>query len=512
MTISGLAGGLLHMNIIVRDRDNASAISSFPAVILVKDNWDDYGFKTSFYAELHLSSTNVVELGMVKVLRYEYAAEPYKTLLPRQSEGLSLDFCSLGNSLEYYEKLNEIDRHVRDLYLRCMNDVVFDSKIKQRFEERPGFNVSLLRSPSAASALENAHILVAPEALGLQLVKLDYVTADGGALLPLRFNSNSPLPGRINAIIGYNGVGKTTVLAGIAQVAASTLRRRNEADVIKQHGRFEGSSQRFATTIAVSYSAFDTFEVPDIESRPEWEEIEDDEKIGYHYCGLRRHGAGTQANELKSEQKRLEELDAALALLTTSTRKDALNEALDPLLNEPSFRRSGTDFSFHDSAWKDRFTALSSGHQIALSIVVQLVAHMKVGSLALIDEPESHLHPPLLAALMKGIGIALDKTSSFAVLATHSPVVLQEIPKACVHVLRRVDEERRFDKPTRETYGENLGVLTSEVFNLDNSDSSYEGVLRLMAQTMPSLKIQEHFPDGLSGQARALLMQEGVEF
>jgi hypothetical protein len=75
-----------------------------------------------------------------------------------------------------------------------------------------------------------------------------------------------------------------------------------------------------------------------------------------------------------------------------------------------------------------------------------------------------------------------------------------------------VGEIRRFDKPSRETFGENLGILTSEVFNLDNSDSSYEGVLRLMAQSMTARNIEESFETGLSGQARAILMQEGVEF
>lgn len=511
MRAAGLSGGLLHMNIHVYDRTVDKPPVAFPSIVLIKDNWDDYGFKTSFQAQLHLSTTDVIDLGMVKVLRYEYPEEPYTTRLQARSDGLSAELCSLGNSVDYYEKLNEVDRHTRDLYLRCMNDVVFDRAIRERFEDRPGFEVSLLRSPSAAAALENASILMAPENKGHQEVLLTYVTPDG-ASLPLKFNSNIPLPGRINAIIGYNGVGKTTVLAGIAQIAASTLRHRKDTKVANLYGRFDGSFQRFATTIAVSYSAFDTFEVPPNDNRPEREEIEEDEKVGYHYCGLRLHKEGSLSKELKSENDRLKELQDALSLITTTTRKWALDEALEPLLSEPSFRRSGTDFSFLDTSWRERFTALSSGHQIALAIVVQLVAHMKVGSLALIDEPESHLHPPLLAALMKGIGIALEKTSSFAVLATHSPVVIQEVPKACVHVLRRVGDIRSFDRPSRETYGENLGVLTSEIFNLDNTDSSYEGVLQIMARTMSPRKIEAHFEDGLSGQARALLMQEGVEF
>lgn len=510
MQVSPQRGGQ-GIDIVVEDRETNPRVFTYPTAILTNDNWDDFGYKTLFYATLHLSKNESIDLGGVKILRYDYPVEPFTTKLEKRSMRLDAQFCSLGDSLDYYERLNDIDPKIRDIYLSSMNDVVFDDAIRARFEKRPGFEKSLLRSSSAAAALENASILRSPEEEADQSLQLIYVTPDG-ASLPLRFNSGRILPGRINAIIGYNGAGKTTVLAGIAQVAASTLRRRDDDDVAALYGHFEGTLQRFATTIAVSYSAFDTFEVPTVGYADRSDDSGDEELVGYFYCGLRRHGAGSASNELKSEADRIQELREAVSHITTSARRGALNEALEPLLNEPSFRRSGTDFTFDDSSWEDKFRALSSGHQIALAIIVQLVTHMKIGSLALIDEPESHLHPPLLAALMKGIGVALEKTSSFAVIATHSPVVIQEVPRACVHVLRRLGEMRKFEVPTRETYGENLGVLTSDVFNLDNVEGSYEGVLHAMATTMTAQQIESIFDSGLSGQARAILMQEGIQF
>lgn len=500
------------LEIFVEGRDTKpQSLLNYPAVVLVKDNWDDYGYKTLFYATLYVSESESIELGGVKILRYQYDTEPFTTKLRKRLVRLDAEFCSLGDSLDYYEHLNDIEPKIRDTYLRSMNDVVFDDKIRTRFETRPGFATSLLRSSSAAAALENASILMFPERKADQNLQLIYVTPDE-AVLALSFNSGRTLPGRMNAIIGYNGVGKTTVLAGIAQVAASTIQRRSDVDIAAKYGRFEGKLQRFATTIAVSYSAFDTFEVPPVGYANQAEDVDDEELVGYFYCGLRRYGVGSTSDQLKSESDRLAELREAVSLITTSARREALDEALEPLLNEPSFRRSGTDFTFDENSWEEKFKALSSGHQIALAIIVQLVTHMKIGSLALIDEPESHLHPPLLAALMRGIGVALEKTSSFAVIATHSPVVIQEVPKACVHVLRRLGEIRKFEAPTRETYGENLGILTSEVFNLDNVESSYEGVLHTMASTLSARQIESLFPNGLSGQARSILMQEGVQF
>jgi predicted ATP-dependent endonuclease of OLD family len=35
--------------------------------------------------------------------------------------------------------------------------------------------------------------------------------------------------------------------------------------------------------------------------------------------------------------------------------------------------------------------------------VTQLAAHLRTRSLVLIDEPETHLHPPLVAALLRAI-------------------------------------------------------------------------------------------------------------
>ena len=144
---------------------------------------------------------------------------------------------------------------------------------------------------------------------------------------------------------------------------------------------------------------------------------------------------------------------------------------------------------------------------MSINIIAQLVAALQQRSLVLIDEPESHLHPPLLAALMKGIGIALEAHKSYTVIATHSPVVLQEIAGGYAHVVRRHGSSNSVEEPEIETFGENIGLLTRQVFNLDNSQSDYVGVLRELASKLSMEEIEGLFQHGLSSQARALIMQ-----
>jgi len=183
------------------------------------------------------------------------------------------------------------------------------------------------------------------------------------------------------------------------------------------------------------------------------------------------------------------------------------------LLREPSFQLSSTSIDFRDSPdeWRIVFDQLSTGHKISLNIVVQLVANLVNESLVLIDEPESHLHPPLLAALMKGISEALTERNSFAIIATHSPVVLQEIAARHVRILRRYGTRTEVENPEQETFGENVGTLTRRVFNLNNAESDFEGVLKNITLDLGQKGLTTVFPMGPSAQALSLAMQFSIE-
>lgn len=123
------------------------------------------------------------------------------------------------------------------------------------------------------------------------------------------------------------------------------------------------------------------------------------------------------------------------------------------------------------------FKKLSSGHKIVLLTITRLVETVEEKSLVLLDEPEAHLHPPLLSAFIRSLSDLLIQRNGVAFIATHSPVVLQEVPKSCVWKLRRNGHIANVDRLEIESFGENVGILTSEVFGLEVTSSGFHKVI-----------------------------------
>jgi predicted ATPase len=487
-----------------------TAPSRRPAVSLQTDNWDDYHFKTLWNARLWLSSGRKVDLGGVKILKRGMQDGRTK-LPPRPFESLTNDYCSLGQALSYYETLAAADEQepgIASAYLNAMRDAATNTEIRLAFEEEPGFATSLLRESSARMALEGGQAAIAGDASpgAGDSLSITYDLPGMDDPLELSFIEADELPSRMHAVIGYNGVGKTRLLASLGMTFAVVEEARNDAPFASQYGRVSGDLPDIAFVLAISYSAFDTFALPNAPGGPRLGR-------GYRYCGLRtvdgsRHAADQRT--LKSIDDIREDFHAARAQAVQKLREAQLEMIFRPLLLEPSFSMAG-DFPELDasrSAWQDALEGFSTGHTIVLSILVQLCAYLEQRSLVLLDEPEMHLHPPLVAALLSSIQVALREFDSFAVTATHSPVVAQELPSSHVTMLRRATRLSAIEEPEIETLGENIGLLTSRIFHLDNSRSDYHDLLRSLAVDRTVDQIDAMFPRGLSAQARADVLSE----
>lgn len=447
-------------------------------------------------AELFETASDASSLGSVKVMRLGMNTDGARsTNLPIGLLQLGDEYCSLGQAASYYETLSSrLSDADLDLYLRDIRDVVADEPRRQRFSREDAFDTSLLREGGARRALADAGDLLN----GVQMARdlnFQFETSVGGSTFrtEFRFGDLDDIPSRINAVIGYNGVGKTSLMANLSHVAWRDVAQREE--IATKYGQILPSDLPFGRVVAISYSAFDTFEIPRQTDQ-------------YVYRGLRDVAVDSDVNRLRTADEIADELEESLERLRTDDRWLSLNNALAPMLREPSFQTSALtlDFRAPREDWRPVFDNLSTGHKISLNIVVQLVSQLENKSLVLIDEPESHLHPPLLAALMKGISEALHETNSFAIIATHSPVVLQEVATKYVQVLRRYGDRTQIERPASETFGENVGILTRTVFNLDNAESDYEGILRKLAVTHGTDGLSEIFPMGLSSQALAIVM------
>jgi hypothetical protein len=54
----------------------------FPHAVLVQDNWDDYGYKSTFHVTLHISADERYDLGTIKII--EADRKSGYTKMPRQ--------------------------------------------------------------------------------------------------------------------------------------------------------------------------------------------------------------------------------------------------------------------------------------------------------------------------------------------------------------------------------------------------------------------------------------------
>ncbi|MEV0538241.1 AAA family ATPase [Nocardia salmonicida] len=496
------------------------ATSSYPAIshrgstaVLRVDNWDDFTYKTMYDVTIWVNGDST-ELGAVKIL--EFGQRGGRPQIPDRFTQLGEEFCSLGQDIEYYEKLMKIPPHVRAAYLHALVDAAYEPVIEAGFRNEPGWTTSFLRFGQAVNALKDGRKLVRGENLSTDRLSFvfEWSSHDSTVELPFEFDATSDLPGRFHALIGYNGVGKTTLLADLAMAARSGARNGNGDYLLEPYSRILGSDRTFGAVIAVSYSAFDTFRTPEAIGRFEQDDNVKNSIFGYAYCGLRRRigpiGDGAEVFELKSIGEIESEFSDALEAAGRREGGGYLREAFEVLSREPSFGVAGVDLSNLGSGLNSQgaigaFNTLSTGHKIVLNIVAQLAAHLRTRSLVLIDEPETHLHPPLVASLLRSMQVLLKSHGSFAVIATHSPVVVQELPSQCVRMIERFGNEVSLREPEIETFAENIGSITRHVFSLDNTATDYQGILATMAKKFDTEHIDQMFANGLSVQGRALV-------
>ena len=100
----------------------------------------------------------------------------------------------------------------------------------------------------------------------------------------------------------------------------------------------------------------------------------------------------------------------------------------------------------------------------------------------MLDEPEAYLHPPLLSAFIRALSDLLINRNAVAIIGTHSPVVLQEVPRSCVWKLRRLGANSTAERLETETFGENVGLLTQEIFGLEVTNSGFHKILQKLSE------------------------------
>lgn len=441
------------------------------------------------YYEEAPGSAEPLRLGSVKILQRGRRAPDLSGRLASLPE----DCCSLGQTIDYYRALEQLGESVGSGILRALRDVTADETIARGFASEPGFRTSLLRFSEAARIYHHRPLRLHREAPPAGPISFRFCTKltgfDDPHEVDLAFFPEPKKLGRMMALVGKNGTGKTQLLARLG-AALWGLGREDE--------RILPERPPIGRVIAVSYSALDAFErpphrLPGIAERPAFDT--------YRYCGFRGPDDALRPELL------FDGLAEDLAEIRRWGRRERWEEMLDEvrlLEGEPDLAAALAE---GDAAFVAATKSLGAGEKTALSVLTRLLATLRNGAFMLFDEPELNLHPALLSSVLRVIHEWLEDHDGHGVVATHSPIVLQEIPGRSVCILDRVGKIPAARAYEAESFGQNLSEIVGEVFGLDERDKNYASALRELVddERMSADEIESAFGRPLSLNARMAL-------
>ncbi len=453
-----LMEGLDHAHVLIDVIPNKIPIyvdedcKTFPAFKLEERIWDDYGCKTRYFLKYFQAPNECEYIGMVKIMNRDNDVT-YGTI-ESGITNLQQNFCSLGQELAYYRKIKDILGPEYRNFLLAFRDAACFSKICDEFQETSIFRLSLIRDSSADKALQMARYVLAgySESEKFDFIfkaKIPYYEQD---LLSIRFNfeqiDHPRNLNRIVALIGNNGVGKTTVLSQLAECLV-----KNEVE------RFSPHPPLFTKVIATSYSIFDKFF--NIESS----------SFNYVYCGI-QHKEG----RIMTEREILERTLRSLKQIEKLGREKALYESLGLLFDKGMVDLLiGDLWEIYYDAFSDLYPKLSSGQSMLMNMIIEIVANIRINSLLLLDEPEIHLHPKGITQIIEIINYICNKYQSCCIMATHSSLIIQELLSRNVIIVDTEEDGSPIVRDMRiESFGENLTTITEDVFGRNSMTKSYK--------------------------------------
>jgi len=479
--------------------------------ILTSDNWDDWGYKTSFHVYIYKNgekyenfSINVL-FETVKTSSSTFNSElrgTPKNFVPLKKIKENHKFISLGN---HYKEIKTIFPNNFEEILEVLNDIIYleknipDSELLE-LKSTKGFEVSLCRYQSAKKILEEAkYVLYGGEELDNNRFQFDFNFKLSERKYSYHFNFvNNDLPHRINVLVGKNGCGKSQTLVALSEyfIDIEMALETFEGLEITPHPNF------ISNLMAVTYNIYEDFYIS---------KEGDDISIEYKYLGFRDSTNNFDKNipnlEAFNSFKKIYEKDRnnyahSIQLNERTYRNDViefLNNAFDcdgiglkcnnysqrykekgfefiedymMLRVETSFERLVKEISFDDFepilyfTYNNEILYLSSGQQIFVNLVINILSLIKINSLILIDEPDNTLHPNLEIDFMRILQDILEEFDSFAIIATHSSIVVREVPSEFVRVIK-IDEDNQpiITAPTISTFGADIRKITNYVFD-----------------------------------------------
>lgn len=474
-------------------------------LVLTSDNWNDYGYETTFYID-YFDKGSFVEIGVLRILEKDSVRT--RNIIPKEFETLSSEFISLGYNKDYYESIIRVfDKEKGLKILNDLNDISVGSlKNNSNFDiKHPGIQQSFFRSSDGRYLYEE---ILNVYFENQKSTDKDYhftfkfkMNENDYTLIDVDFSNHSYLPNRIFALIGKNGVGKTRFLNQLSESLYDSSKPGNENRFIIDDIFQIPTYQKI---IAISFSVFDNFfkgSLGNITSNKKHSVArEETTKANYTYIGL---------NKIDGTVFTLKEAsDVNINNFEKLVSKNRVVRFIE-LLNKSNILHKKISLKdIDESFFKAHY---SSGQSIFISMLIRLLSEIEDGSLIFLDEPELYLHPNAIASLMNIFFEILEEYQSYAILCTHSPILIQEIPSRFVRNLSLIDGDLLQTPVSLETFGANISDITKDIYNVSEFESLYKTTFKKLSKQLTEEEIEELFGGRLSLKARMFLSSLYIE-
>lgn len=154
---------------------------------------------------------------------------------------------------------------------------------------------------------------------------------------------------------------------------------------------------------------------------------------------------------------------------------------------------------------KTEIEKLSSGQKMVLLSLTSLSLKVKEKTFVLVDEPELFLHPSMIKSYTRALIEIITKNNGICIIATHNPIVLQEIQTSCVKIIKNNGEIESFEKLGINSFGENINTLNNLVFGLDIQNTGYYELISSLSKTEELKEKRELLRKIMGSEGRVIL-------
>lgn len=522
----------------IKIEDVVEGLDKYIYIGPARSGWNDFGF--NYYASMHFNyKGGVIILSGFVIPINNSTQKPYDYLVEAPHGEIVRFVTLLANPDEYKELAQKVSVEAYRCVLQALHEVSYDRYVGggeySHIIQEESFRLGLLRSQDAYLALINgaASAYIQPP-MGDAKVPFSFSTmlpgTDNYVKIDIDFRKHKHFDDRVHCLIGVNGSGKTNLLARLAIEAASVSNNAYQGPptiLYSENGGVEKNGDstlvtpngfRFNRIVAYysdpssslpRYSRLGTFEYHAFNTTAKKESEEFHQNLSYLLVTLLRL-TDDEFYRRKSEifndsLSAFMPMDLLAIPVTTDCPGNAYvkdkdgngwvfvenlygeQRTLDILgtidtSREPSFL----------TADASRVIEMSSGQRSMFHFALHFLNMAGEGTLLIIDEPETYLHPNLVSDYMMLVYNILEQTSSIALIATHSAYVVREVPTHCVHILQRKGKVASISRPYLKTLGANVAEISLAVFG----DSTVDAYHRKLSEAIA--KADMNFQDVLA--------------